>query len=151
MRRAVSRGAISLTLPFVMKSYHSRTVLVTGASSGIGAAMARRLGRDGAHVLLTARSEDALDALAAEIRSAGGRADVFADPACGAYWDIAPMGPIIEEAGGRLTTLSGGAVAPWSSILATNRALHAAAALPWADVGGEGAIQSAEVRRRRAG
>ena len=78
MRRAVSRGAISPTLPFVMKSYHSRTVLVTGASSGIGAAMARRLGRDGAHVLLTARSEDALDALAAEIRSAGGRADVFA-------------------------------------------------------------------------
>ncbi len=82
---------------------------------------------------------------------ATGRADVFADPACGAYWDIAPMGPIIEEAGGRLTTLSGGAVAPWSSILATNRALHAAAALPWADVGGEDAIQSAEVRRRRAG
>ena len=61
-----------------MKSYHSRTVLLTGASGGIGEAMARRLARDGAHLLLTARSEDRLRSLAAEFRSEGGRADVFA-------------------------------------------------------------------------
>jgi NADP-dependent 3-hydroxy acid dehydrogenase YdfG len=44
-----------------------RTVLVTGASRGIGAAISRRLARDGARVALVARQEAALRALADEI------------------------------------------------------------------------------------
>ena len=43
------------------------SVLVTGASGGLGSAMARELARRGAHLVLTARNEEALDALAAEV------------------------------------------------------------------------------------
>ena len=49
-------------------------VAITGASSGIGRATAKLLAARGAFVVLGARREDALDALAQEIRSAGGKA-----------------------------------------------------------------------------
>ena len=48
--------------------------LVTGASRGIGAAVARRLARDGAPVLVAARGLEACEELAGEIQRAGGRA-----------------------------------------------------------------------------
>jgi len=51
--------------------------LVTGASSGIGEATAEELARAGAAVALVARRLDRLEALAARIRSAGGRAEVI--------------------------------------------------------------------------
>ncbi|WP_458687847.1 SDR family NAD(P)-dependent oxidoreductase [Nocardia tengchongensis] len=56
-----------------------RTVLVTGASFGLGEATARSLADAGATVLLVARSGERLDEVAAEIGAAGGRA--FAYPA----------------------------------------------------------------------
>lgn len=51
-------------------------VLVTGASSGIGAAIAREVAARGAHVTLVARRREALESLAGEIAAAGGRAGV---------------------------------------------------------------------------
>lgn len=54
-----------------------KVVLLTGASFGIGAALARRLGVAGATVLLVARSQDRLHALAGEITKDGGHAEVI--------------------------------------------------------------------------
>jgi short-subunit dehydrogenase len=54
-----------------------QTVLITGASSGIGAATALALAGKGARLLLTARREDRLKAVAEDVRAAGGRASVY--------------------------------------------------------------------------
>ncbi len=55
-----------------------KTALVTGASQGIGRAVARALAAGGARVALAARSEEKLAAVAAEIAQAGGEAHSYA-------------------------------------------------------------------------
>jgi NAD(P)-dependent dehydrogenase (short-subunit alcohol dehydrogenase family) len=51
-----------------------RTVVVTGAGSGVGRAIARRFGADGDKVALVARGTDALEACKKEVEEAGGTA-----------------------------------------------------------------------------
>lgn len=59
------------------KSEKTGLALVTGASSGIGAATARTLAKKGLHVFLTARRQERLLALRSEIEASGGQVDIF--------------------------------------------------------------------------
>src|SRR5438046_2402943 len=52
-----------------------RVAAITGASSGIGLAIARQLAREGTAVVLGARRAERLDDAVREIRGGGGRAD----------------------------------------------------------------------------
>ena len=57
-----------------MKRFTDRTIVVTGASAGVGAAAARRFAAEGGKVVLAARGRAGLDRMAAEITEAGGTA-----------------------------------------------------------------------------
>lgn len=86
-----------------------RVAVVTGASSGIGAALARELSRRGARVALVARRRERLETLARELTAAGGEAQPFvcdvADPAAVAgtharvVEDLGPVELLVNAAG----------------------------------------------------
>jgi NAD(P)-dependent dehydrogenase (short-subunit alcohol dehydrogenase family) len=57
-------------------SFKGKTVIVTGASSGIGRAAAEEFGREEASVVLVGRDDTALSEVAARVRSSGGNAVV---------------------------------------------------------------------------
>ena len=61
-------------LTLVSQRLLGRVILVTGASSGIGAAAVRRFAAEGAIVAAAARREDRITALAAELGEAGSEA-----------------------------------------------------------------------------
>lgn len=61
------------------RSLAGRRVLLTGASSGIGRCLAERIARKGARLIVSARSADQLDELAARLKVSGG--EVLAFPA----------------------------------------------------------------------
>src|SRR3954469_5970732 len=57
-------------------NFAGRLALVTGASRGIGAATAEALAAAGAHVILVARTADALEQVEERIHAAGGSATI---------------------------------------------------------------------------
>lgn len=59
-----------------LRRFDGKAALVTGGSSGIGRATARRLASEGARVMLMGRRRERLDAVASEIGASGGEARV---------------------------------------------------------------------------
>ena len=74
---------------------------ITGASGGLGAHFARLLSRNGAAVAITARSVDKIEALAAELNAAGGRAIALPLDVADAH----AIGPALDAAAAALGTV----------------------------------------------
>ena len=87
-----------------MNTMQDQAAIVTGASRGIGAATARELAARGAAVTLLARSADEIEAIAAEIRDGGGRAEATACDVA-RYADVEAAVARTLEAFGRVDVL----------------------------------------------
>ncbi|MEW1585363.1 SDR family oxidoreductase [Micromonospora vinacea] len=129
--------------------------IVTGASSGIGAATARRLAAEGFHVLAAARRAERLTELVAEITAAGGQAtavtcDITSDESVARLAEAAAQAPgpvtlLVNNAGGArgLDPVESGSVADWQwmydvNVLGTLRVTQAL--LPALEASGSGTI-----------
>ncbi len=110
-----------------------RVALVTGASRGIGAAVARRFAREGAHLVLTARTTGGLEDIDDEIREISGEAATLVPLDLTDFDAIDRLGASIFERFERLDVLVGnagqlGTLSPlghidpetWNRVLAVN-------------------------------
>jgi NAD(P)-dependent dehydrogenase (short-subunit alcohol dehydrogenase family) len=86
-----------------------RLALITGASRGLGAALAKRFAAEGAHVILTARTQGGLEEVDDEIRNAGGTPATLLPLDLRALDTIDQMAAAIQQRFGRLDVLVGNA------------------------------------------
>lgn len=88
---------------FKFKPLNQQTIVITGASSGIGLCTARKAAEKGANLVLAARNHDALTQLEREINAAGGRA-IHVDADVGSEADVHAIGQRAIEAFGGFDT-----------------------------------------------
>jgi len=109
-----------------------RVALITGASRGLGAAIARRYAAEGAHVVLMARTQGALEEVDDQIRAAGGTATLLPFDLRHAD-ELEKVGPALYQRFGRLDILVGAAamlgglspvghytIKDWNNVMAVN-------------------------------
>jgi 3-oxoacyl-[acyl-carrier protein] reductase len=117
--------------PMTEKPLTGKVALVTGASKGIGFAIARSLGRIGAKVALCARDSNRLDHAAKELKSAGisalairadvTRGDEIASLVRKTEDSLGPIEILVNNAGiGRFAPVQSATEADWDSMLDTN-------------------------------
>lgn len=89
-------------------SLKGKTALITGASQGIGASIAKTYAKAGAHVILVARNQKNLEAIDDEIKELGGEATLLPLDLQD-FGSISKIGPSIAQKLGKLDILVGNA------------------------------------------
>ena len=79
---------------------HEKTAFITGASSGLGRALAERLASRGTHVVIAARREDALEDVRRGIEARGGKATVVPLDVCDPDRAVAEIQRVDDDLGG---------------------------------------------------
>ena len=103
-------------VPIQLKPLDQQTIVITGASSGIGLATARRAARAGAAVVMVARNGEALSKAAADIRSGGGKAAVCTVDIADADWAERVGAVADREFGGFDSWINDAAVAMYGEL-----------------------------------